>query len=154
MSRLRERWRSSGSSQRRPLTSVFVEYSSSARSLRCTCRRISSPGLKSHPSSGNRLGSSDVFTCQCYPAPLLAVIQALWKVTLGLSCIGLFTRFSTVTSFILGVYLLGLPYNFGLLSHSNAILVFVLGIMALSRCGDSCSVDQLLRTARRRASHR
>ena len=83
-------------------------------------------------------------------APLLAVIQAFWKVTLGLSCIGLFTRCSTVTSFILGVYLLGLPYNFGLLSHSNAILVLVLGIMALSHCGDSWSVDQLLRRGWRR----
>ena len=94
-----------------------------------------------------------LFRCLHLPvlsAPLLAVIQALWKVTLGLSCIGLFTRLSTVTSFILGAYLLGLPYNFGLLSHSNAILVFVLGIMALSRCGDSWSVDQLLRTARLR----
>lgn len=93
-----------------------------------------------------------LFRCLYLPllsAPLLAVIQALWKVTLGLSCIGLFTRLSTVTSFILGVYVLGLPYNFGVLSHGNAILVFVLGIMALSRCGDSWSVDQLLRVARR-----
>jgi hypothetical protein len=75
---------------------------------------------------------------------LLVIIQVLWKAALGLSCLGLFTRLSTVTSFLLGIYLLGLPHNFGKTDHSDAILVFVFGVMALSRCSDSLSVDRLL----------
>jgi predicted DCC family thiol-disulfide oxidoreductase YuxK len=85
---------------------------------------------------------------------LLVIIQVIWKVALGLSCIGLFTRLSTAVSFILGVYLLGLPHNFGKTHHFDAILVFVLGIMALSRCGDSWSVDRLICVAREQFTSR
>ncbi len=80
----------------------------------------------------------------------LVIIQFIWKAALGLSCIGLFTRPSTIISFVLGIYLLGLPHNFGRTSHEDAILVFVLGIMALSRCSDSLSVDHLLLGLRNR----
>jgi hypothetical protein len=51
---------------------------------------------------------------------------------------------STITSFVLGIYLIGLPHNFGKVDHSDAILVFIMGVMVLSRCGDSLSVDRLL----------
>lgn len=78
----------------------------------------------------------------------LALVQAIWKVTLGLSCIGLFTRLSTAISFLLGSYLLALPHNFGKVHHNDAIVVLILGIMALSRCGDGWSVDRLIRTGR------
>src|SRR5215203_1165569 len=81
---------------------------------------------------------------------LLVVLQSVWKISLALSCIGLFTRVSTVSSFILGTYLIGLPMNFGKVGHNEGLLVFVLGIMALSRCGDSCSIDRLIWKARRR----
>jgi len=79
----------------------------------------------------------------------LAVIQFIWKAALGLSCIGLFARMSTITSFVLGIYLIGLPHNFGKTNHSDAILVLILGIMALSRCGESLSFDRLLLKLRR-----
>jgi len=79
---------------------------------------------------------------------LLAVVQWIWKASLLLSCLGLLTRASTVSSFILGVYLLGLPHNFGKVHHFDALVVIVLGIMALSRCGDACSVDRLMKKAR------
>jgi len=81
---------------------------------------------------------------------LLVVLQSVWKISLALSCIGLFTRVSTVSSFILGTYLIGLPMNFGKVGHAEGLVVFVLGIMALSRCGDSCSIDRLIWKARRR----
>ena len=81
---------------------------------------------------------------------LLVVLQSVWKISLALSCIGLFTRVSTVSSFILGTYLLGLPMNFGKVTHAEGLVVFVFGIMALSRCGDSCSIDRLIWKARRR----
>lgn len=79
---------------------------------------------------------------------LLAMLQGFWKVALALSCVGLLTRASTVSSFILGAYLLGLPHNFGKISHYDALVVIILGIMALSRCGDDWSVDQLIRRMR------
>jgi len=81
---------------------------------------------------------------------LLVVLQSVWKISLALSCIGLFTRVSTVSSFILGTYLLGLPMNFGKVTHAEGLVVFVVGIMALSRCGDSCSIDRLIWKARQR----
>jgi len=78
----------------------------------------------------------------------LAVFESVWRVFLVLSCLGLFTRLSTVCSFVLGLYLLGLSYNFGHLSHSRGLVVIVLGIMALSRCGDWFSIDSLIRMRR------
>jgi hypothetical protein len=49
-----------------------------------------------------------------------------------------------VVSFVLGIYILGIRHNFGKISHEDAILVFVLGIMALSHCSDVLSADRLL----------
>jgi hypothetical protein len=72
------------------------------------------------------------------------ILQNLWKVVLVLSCVGLFTRLSTFTSFALGLHLMGLPQNFGKTHHQDAILVIVMGILALSRCGDSWSIDKLI----------
>lgn len=79
----------------------------------------------------------------------LIAIQVTWKVALGLSCIGLFSRFSTIMSFILGTYLLGLAQNFGKVDHNDSIVVLTLGVMALSRCGDGWSLDGLIRSVRR-----
>src|SRR5215217_5766386 len=81
---------------------------------------------------------------------LLVVIQGIWKLSLASSCLGIFTRTSTVSSFVLGIYLLGLPHNFGKIHHNDALVVIVLGIMAVSRCGDACSLDRLLWRVRRR----
>jgi hypothetical protein len=78
----------------------------------------------------------------------LAFLQTVWKGALALSCLGLFTRLSTVIAFLLSVYLLGLPHNFGKIDHYDTLLVFILGVMALSLCGDACSVDRLLANRR------
>ena len=86
------------------------------------------------------------------PASVLARLQMIWQTLLALSCVGLFTRVSTAGSFLLGTYLLGLRHNFGKTHHSDALLVFILGIMALARCGDACSADRLLRQAKGRGS--
>lgn len=82
------------------------------------------------------------------PQQTLQVVELLWKVALGFSCIGLFTRISVAVSFFLGVYLIGLPHNFGKVHHHDAVLIFLFAIMALSNCGDSCSLDRLLRRKR------
>ena len=88
------------------------------------------------------------------PVDQLAVLQVIWKAALLLSCLGLFTRLSTATSFLLGAYLLGLPHNFGKTDHYDAVLVLILSIMACSRCGDSWSAHRLLSASRRRAVER
>ena len=80
---------------------------------------------------------------------LVAVLQTVWKASLLLGCVGLLTRLSTFVAFALGLYLIGLPYNYGTLSHMTAATVFILGILALSRSGDAYSLDRLI--ARRRS---
>lgn len=82
----------------------------------------------------------------------LAILQLVWKVSLALSCLGLFTRASTASSFIFGVYLLGLPHNFGKTHQIDTIVVIAFGIMALSYCGDACSLDRWI--GRRRQKNR
>ena len=77
----------------------------------------------------------------------LILIQNLWKIALALSCVGFLTRFSTSVAFILGTYLLSLPHNFGV-QHYDTLIVFISGIMAFSKCGDSWSVDQLIKIVR------
>ena len=74
------------------------------------------------------------------PAPsthALAGIQALWKASLLLSAIGLFTRPATAVAFVLGGYLMGLPHNFGQTQHFDTLAVFASGALALSRSGDA-----------------
>jgi hypothetical protein len=102
---------------------------------------------------------SDVFWMPVYlfqrlrlpvlPSETLALLQVVWKIALLTSCLGLLTRLSTITSFLLGAYLLGLPHNFGKTDHYDAVLVFVFGIMAVSHCGHAWSLDGLLRRAAR-----
>jgi predicted DCC family thiol-disulfide oxidoreductase YuxK len=86
-----------------------------------------------------------------FPAEVLRALTAVWAVALASSSIGLFTRASTVTSFVLGLYLLGLPHNFGKVHHGDALTVLVMGVLAVSRCGDGWSVDRLVTLARRGA---
>lgn len=73
---------------------------------------------------------------------IIKALQLIWKVALLFSCIGLYTRGTTATAFVLGFYLLGLPHNMGKIDHYDAILVLVFAIMAFSRCGDALSVDR------------
>ena len=45
---------------------------------------------------------------------------------------------------MLGMYLLGLPHNFGQTQHFDTLVVFASGALALSRAADACSIDALL----------
>lgn len=90
----------------------------------------------------------EAFHLPVFSSGLLSILQSIWKASLALSCLGFLTRASTVSSFLLGIYLLGLPHNFGKVHHFDALVVIVLGIMALSRCGDAYSMDRLIRRAR------
>ena len=79
---------------------------------------------------------------------VLRALDLVWKASLLLGAVGLLTRVSTTVAFGLGVYLLGLPHNFGKIHHSSAIVVLVLGILALSRSGDAWSLDRLILRSR------
>jgi predicted DCC family thiol-disulfide oxidoreductase YuxK len=74
-------------------------------------------------------------------------------ISLALAAAGLFTRPSTLVAFAGGLYLLGLPHSFGQTYHFDALVVFILLILAAARSGDACSVDALVRAVREPASH-
>jgi hypothetical protein len=76
-------------------------------------------------------------------ASTLNVLQWLWRASLLAACLGAAWRFASVTAFVLGLYLIGLPENVARINHSDAIVVFGLAIMALSRAADALSVDAL-----------
>lgn len=78
-------------------------------------------------------------------ADWISLLQDLWKVALTLSCLGLCTRISTTFSFLAGLYLLGLPHNFGKIHRYDAVVVIILAIMALAHCEHSWSIDRLIR---------
>jgi len=73
------------------------------------------------------------------------LVQVVWKLALALAALGCWTWLSTAVAFFAGFYLLALPNNFGKIHHFDAILVVVLGILAVSRCGDAFSIDALRR---------
>jgi hypothetical protein len=79
------------------------------------------------------------------PDHALAVLVVAWKVALAMACVGMLTRLSTALALLLGVYLIGLPYNFGKTDHMTAIVVWTMLVLALSRCGDAWSVDAWMR---------
>jgi hypothetical protein len=83
--------------------------------------------------------------------PLLAA-EIIWKAAIAFACLGLLTRISTATACLLAFYLLGLRHNWGKASHDDASTILILGILALSRCGDALSIDALVRGRRRRAT--
>jgi predicted DCC family thiol-disulfide oxidoreductase YuxK len=75
-------------------------------------------------------------------------MDAVWKLSLIMAAIGLFTRFSAGSSFILSIYLFGLPNNFGKTHHLEILLLWAFLVMTFARCGDSWSIDRLIKTAR------
>jgi hypothetical protein len=68
-------------------------------------------------------------------------IQASWKAALFLSAIGLFARPAMMVAFVTGLYLMGLPHNFGQTQHFDTLVVFATGALAISRAADAFSFD-------------
>jgi hypothetical protein len=75
----------------------------------------------------------------------LGAFPWIWKASLLLAALGVATRLSTWIAFLLGGYLIGVTHCFGLTCHYDAMHVLLMGVMALSRCGDAISVDSMLR---------
>jgi hypothetical protein len=80
---------------------------------------------------------------------LIGGVQILWKISLAAAAVGLFTRAATVIAAIFGVFLLGLPNNFGKIDHMDGIVTMILCILCVSFCGDALSLDA--RAAHKRA---
>jgi predicted DCC family thiol-disulfide oxidoreductase YuxK len=78
----------------------------------------------------------------------ITALDAIWKIALVFSAIGLFTRFSNAVAFVISIYLFGIQNNFGRTHHLEILLLWAFLIMTFSRCGDSWSIDRLLKTAR------
>jgi hypothetical protein len=83
----------------------------------------------------------DTFGVPAFQPYVLGWIQIVWKVSLLLSAIGLFTRAAMSVAFLAGLYLMGLPHNFGQTQHFDTLVVFASGALALSRAGDAVSLD-------------
>lgn len=79
---------------------------------------------------------------------IVGPLQYLWWTLLLLGAAGFLTRFSLGFACGLSLYLLGLSTSFGKISHSEPMVIFGLGILAFSRCGDVWSVDAWLRRRR------
>ncbi|MBC8108225.1 MAG: DUF393 domain-containing protein [Anaerolineae bacterium] len=83
----------------------------------------------------------------------LAILEFIWKATLFTSFIGMFTRVSMLTAAITGLYIVGVPNNFGKTGHGEGILIITTFILALSRAGDAWSIDSLRRAYAARDPH-
>ena len=81
-------------------------------------------------------------------AGLLWAILWTWRVALGLTALGLWTRASSIIAAVTGFVVLGLPQNFGKINHHYGLVALCLVILAMSRAGDAWSVDRLRRIAR------
>ena len=79
------------------------------------------------------------------PVRALGILQNVWRVSLALSAVGLLTRASVFVSFATGIYLLGLPNNFGQIQHEDGLVVLATFVLVFSRSGDAFSLDRALR---------
>jgi len=69
-------------------------------------------------------------------------------ITCVLGLIGLFTRFSLVSSLLLSVYVLGIPQLFGKVDHYHHLIWFLF-ILAVSPCADVLSCDAVRKSWKR-----
>jgi predicted DCC family thiol-disulfide oxidoreductase YuxK len=74
---------------------------------------------------------------------LTIVAEILFVVVCITSLVGLFTRTSTLLALLLSLYVLGITQFYGKVSHDHH-LVWFLALLAVSRSGDSLSIDAIL----------
>jgi len=72
----------------------------------------------------------------------------LYKVFCWMALIGFFTRFSSLMSVFLGLYVLGIPQFFGKVNHEHFLLWFAM-LIGVSRSGDFLSFDAVIRAWKR-----
>lgn len=82
------------------------------------------------------------------PPTGLLVLEIAWKASLLLACVGLFTRAATLVAAGGALYLIGASFSYGKVFHTASLVIFTMGVLAFSRCGDAVSVDALVRRRR------
>lgn len=83
------------------------------------------------------------------PSPgLLSYLTTAWCLSMMTSAIGLLTRISTGVSFLTSFYLLAVEQSYGHTHHRFNLVVQVMLVLALCRCGDAFSLDSLYRKRR------
>jgi hypothetical protein len=68
-------------------------------------------------------------------------LKALMALSLLLGTLGLWTRVSTKTSFLLVLFYQGLVRSFGHFNHDEMLAVYYLAVLAFTPCGDAFSLD-------------
>ncbi len=79
------------------------------------------------------------------PSLPIEVLSKLYLISLLTSCLGLFTRVSTISAALSGYLVLSFVNSWGILYHQTYPVCLVLFILALSPCGDGFSLDALRR---------
>lgn len=72
-------------------------------------------------------------------------VVAVFELAVILSALGVLTRLATVSSFVLGLYVIGFQFNYGYLHWAHAVVPIAMGVFALANCGDALSLDALIR---------
>jgi hypothetical protein len=88
------------------------------------------------------------FAWLSFPPPgweTLDWLVAVFELSVILAALGLLTRIATALSFVLGLYVIGLQFNYGYLHWAHAVVPIVMGVLALAACGDALSLDALIR---------
>jgi hypothetical protein len=88
------------------------------------------------------------------PGAIFGLLGIVFKLSVLTSCLGLFTRLSTMASAVLGFYLFGAEACFGMMSHDHSVVVLALLVLACSRCGDAFSMDAKLKPSGLAPSHK
>jgi hypothetical protein len=93
-------------------------------------------------------GFFDLLSLGPLPPTQLWLLGIVWKLSLLLACVGLFTRWSLGVALLTSLYMIGLPQNFAKVGHGEAVAVLVLAVLTISRSADAFSVDSWLRGRR------
>ena len=106
-------------------------------------QHVGLPDVLLHPPSG--LGP--ILSHLLPTAETAPVIGIAWYVATVAATLGLFTRFSTIASLLISLYVLGIPQLYGKVNHMHHLIWFA-ALAASTRCGDVLSVDAWIRRRR------
>jgi len=87
----------------------------------------------------------DYMNIPVFSPEIMGILGFVWLTSLLFSSIGFLTRLSTALAFITGAYLVGITKSFGHPPHTMFLATIIIGVLAVSYCGDAFSVDNLIR---------
>ena len=75
-------------------------------------------------------------------------LEVFWRVSLLMAALGLMTQVSVLLSFLLSLYILGIPMGFIPSDFHYQIPVLTMGVLVFAKSGTAFSVDRILRKSR------